>query len=219
MKIVVDWFRIGLDSNFHGLEEYARILEDQIERLTNAERLRIKRASHADEAEWQIAWDEHRWLFEMVLPRTLRYSCIVSLFTTLETAMNSLCQELRSRKGLRLSVRELKAEPFERTSIYIKKVAGIDIPDHPFTVALQSLNKVRNCIVHTGGNLEEYSDPKGIKQHVGKLEGLSVSHDGYIEVSKGTCQELVQSAYKWIDCLCEACGLGRKNPDVGRGSP
>ena len=194
MKIVVDWFWIGLDSNFHGLQEYARILEDQIERLTNAERQRIRRTSYADEAEWQIARDEHRWLFEMVLPRTLRYSCIVSLFTTLETAMNSLCQELRSRKGLRLSVRELKAEPFEKTLIYIKKVAGIDIPDHPFTVTLQSLNKVRNCIVHTGGNVEEHSDPKGIKQHVGKLEGLSVSHNGYIEVSKGTCQELVQSA-------------------------
>lgn len=121
MKIQIDWLKLEIDLKFDGLADYARILEDQIERLTNAEKLRLRRTTFSDEVEWQIAHDEHRWLFKNTFPRLLRQSCIVSLFTAVETSLSAICEALKSRRGLKLSARELKDEPISAvTNLYQK---------------------------------------------------------------------------------------------------
>ena len=205
MKIMVDWLKLEVDLKFEGLADYARILEDQIERLTNAEKLRLRRTIFSDEAEWQIAHAEHQWLFEGTLPRLLRQSCIVSLFTAIETSLSAICEALKSRKSLKLSARELKDEPIRRTQTYIRKVADIDLADHAFTGRLKDLSKVRNWIVHSAGQAESSEEAK---ETVNRLEGIRIGHDGYIEIDKGVCFRLIQEAHEWVEHLRLSAGLG-----------
>ncbi len=206
MKIQIDWLKLEVDLKFNGLADYARILEDQIERLTNAEELRLRRTTFSDEAEWQIAHDEHQWLFENTLPRLLRQSCIVSLFTAIETSLSAICEALKSRRSLKLSARELKDEPIVRTQTYIRKIAGIDLADHVFAGRLRDLSKLRNWIVHSAGQVE--SSNKEVKEIIDHLEGITIGHDGYIEIEKGLCFRLIREAHEWVENLRLSAGLG-----------
>lgn len=172
--------------------------------------MRLRRSTFLDEADWQIAQDEHRWLFENVLPRILRQSCIVSLFTAIETSLGAICEALKSRRNLKLSARELKDEPIARTLSYVRKVAGIELPDHVFTERLTDLNKIRNCIVHSAGQLE---GSKEAKDAVSRLEGITIGHDGYVEIEKDVCLALIREAHEWVEHIRVSAGLGlEENP-------
>jgi len=140
----VDRFLMDVSSTFHGLVQYARILEDQVKRLTHAEALRIKRSGYADTDEWSDAWYEHRWLFEETLPRALRYSCMVSLFTALEQILKAICERLRDRSASRLSFDDLSGNILRQTFAYLEKVLAVDIPDDGFKSHLFDLYKLRN---------------------------------------------------------------------------
>jgi hypothetical protein len=94
VKIPVNFFRAEIDWAFDELATYARIMEDQIERLANADRLRLERTSFKDEAEEQLEGNEYRWTFEKVLPRTLRYSCVVSLLGVIEASLRKICEKI-----------------------------------------------------------------------------------------------------------------------------
>lgn len=107
-------------------------------------------------------------------------------------------------------MRELKAEQITRALLYIDKVAGIDIPDHLFTDRLKALGKVRNCLAHADGRLEDFNEPDTIKKIVKDMEGLSVSDDGYVDFEKGTCYSLIREAHEWVEYVLVSTGLDSK---------
>lgn len=84
VKISVNFYRAEIDWAFEELATYARIMEGQIEDLAKDVRFRLEWTSFRDEAEEQLERDEYRRTFKTVLPRTLRYSCVVSLLGVIE---------------------------------------------------------------------------------------------------------------------------------------
>ncbi len=126
--------------------------------------------------------------------------------------MNKLCDELQKRKELKLAVRNLKGNVLERTGMYIARVAGIDFPETPITLR-NNLNEIRNCIVHAGGYVEGSKKPETLRQIVNRTTGLSISDDGYLDISKETCASLFVDVCKWVDTVLDATGIG-PNPKI-----
>ena len=214
VRIDINLFRLDVSIIFHALGEYVRTIEDQIEKLSTDECKRIQKTLYEDDSERDMELQNHEYLFSEVLPRSFRYSCIVSLFSSLEVTMNKLCDELRKRKELKLSVQDLKGNVLERTEKYIARVAQINFPKTQITY-LNDLNKIRNCIVHAGGYVEGSKNSKELLQIVKKTKGLSISDDGYLDISKETCTFLFVGVCKWVDTVLDAAGIGPKPKIAG----
>ena len=106
--IPVNFFRAEIEWTFEDLAEYARIMEDQITRLANAERIRLSRMSFCDESDESMNWDEYRWRFEGTIPRILRYSCIVSLLSAIEVSLDRICEKTCDYRKLSISYKKYK---------------------------------------------------------------------------------------------------------------
>jgi hypothetical protein len=199
--VKVDRFLIGIAFTFHGLVEYARILEDQVKRISHAEALRIKRTGYVESWESSDAWHEHRWLFEETLPRSLRYSCLVLLFTALEQILKEICEKLRQRSGSKLSFTNLKGNTLQQTLDYFEKVLDVKIPDDTFRSHLYKLYELRNCIVHAGGKVEPSKEAPKLKGIINQLEGFELSRDGYLEIKNGACGRELKDTRRWVENL------------------
>lgn len=211
--VKVDRFLIGIAFTFHGLIEYARILEDQVKRITHAEALRIKRTAYV-ESELSDAWYEHAWLFEETLPRALRYSCLVLLFTALETILKEICEKLRERSGSKLSFTDLKGNTLQQTLAYFEKVLDVKIADDTFRSHLNKLYELRNCIVHAGGKVERSKEAPKLKSIINRLEGFELSRDGYLEIKNGTCGRELNDTKRWVENLWQTASASVPIPSA-----
>ena len=142
VRIDIDLFRLDVSIIFHALREYIHTIEDQIEQLSTDGYERIQATLYENDSERDMELQNHEYLFSEVVPRSFRYSCIVTLFSSIEVTMNKLCDELRNRKELKLSVRDLKGNVLDRTEKYIARVAEINFPKTPDTL-LKDLNGKR----------------------------------------------------------------------------
>ena len=214
VKISANFFRAEINWAFDELATYARIMEDQIERLANADRLRLERTSFRDEAEEQLEGDEYRRTFKTVLPRTLRYSCVVSLLGVIEASLRKICEKIyqynelpvKPRKYEEMKRKNRKDQSFLDIRLsYIRDVAKIRIPPHSFTASLNDLKKVRDRIVHAEGRAEGRNGLDRLAKIVSGLKGFTVMYE-YIEIEKGICESLSRQAGDWMDHLMNACG-------------
>jgi hypothetical protein len=209
-------YRVDLDVAFHELAEYARIMEDQIERLANADRLRLKRTPLEDEVEWEVAIAEHRRLFQTVLSRTFVYSCVVALFTLTETSLKYLCELLWKRDALRDSPQKYYEKEWSKDQSfvefwlkYIKTEAKLD-SSHPFVVKIKNLNKIRNQITHSDGKVGNDQEHEKLKAAMKDWEGFAIGHRE-IKISKGACPLAIQQTHEWLDHLFTTCGYAKSN--------
>lgn len=106
--IPVNLFRAEIEWTFEDLAEYARIMEDQITRLANAERIRLSRMSFCDEADESLYWEEYQWRFESTIPRILRYSCITSLLSVIEVSRDRIFEKTCEYRKLSTSYKRYK---------------------------------------------------------------------------------------------------------------
>lgn len=97
------------------------------------------------------------WIYlqelEFVHMRMHRYSAILALYSYLESSLQKLCFTYEEKFQCPISVTELSGDGVERCTKYIKKVAGINCksPNHIWE-SVETLNKVRNCIMHGAGD-------------------------------------------------------------------
>jgi hypothetical protein len=92
-----------------------------------------------------------------------------------------------------------------RSLTYIRKIAGIDLAEHVFTGRLKYWSKLRNWIVHSAGQIE--ASKKEVKETIDRLDGITIGHDGYIEIEKGVCFRLIRETHEWIEHLRLSAGL------------
>jgi hypothetical protein len=214
VKIPANFFRAEINWAFDDLATYARIMEDQIEGLVKDVRFRLEWTSFGDEAEEQLEWDEYRRTFKTVLPRTLRYSCVVSLLGVIEASLRNICEKLYEKNKLSIKPRKYKEKEREigkgrslldiRLS-YIQDEAKVRVPAHSFTASLYNLKKVRNRIVHAEGRAEGRKDLDKLTRDIGELKGFTVMGE-YIEIKKGACESLTRQAGDWMNHIMDACG-------------
>src|SRR6266851_1605133 len=153
--------------------------------------------------------------FEQTLPRSLRYSWIVLLLTTIETTLLRMCRGLQKNKVLTLSVSDLAGRPPDKMLKYLTRVGGIALPDHKFQKILGHLVNVRHCIAHAAGNVELAKNPTAVREAVRQLSGFSVGLDRYVEIDKGVCERLIEEASDWEQTIPTSPVLPSGSSDDG----
>ncbi|MDO8335614.1 MAG: hypothetical protein Q7T74_02410 [Candidatus Saccharibacteria bacterium] len=149
-----------------------------------------------EDTTWYYADELYR--IDRVFRRSFRYSALVTIHALLETSMNSMCMFLQKKHNIGVGLQDIKGEGIERARLYLSKVCGIKFPEtsHEWQ-ELQKLNQVRNCIVHTNGDISLVISPKKLKMIVQNTHGLEIEAERYLIIDNS----YLTAAISWLRSL------------------
>lgn len=91
-----------------------------------------------------------------------------------ESMLDQICNNIEIAEDYKLTLKDIKGNGIQRSSLYLKKVANVRKPfETPSWRALQDFNKIRNLFVHADGVFDtSNNDALTLSK---KYEGLSFS--------------------------------------------
>jgi hypothetical protein len=141
--------------------------------------------------------------FDINLSRSIRYSAIIALATSVEWVAKFLEKRLTSKlppkpKGANESIHILRT---------LFRLADCDLVHNLET--LEKIIKIRNCIAHAMGSVENYEHGEEIAGIVRTLKGFGISDkhfiNGTIDIEKGAVEAIIQETQVWILDFIEEC--------------
>jgi len=204
-SIWITWF-------IDGLEKYLSVTEAQMEEAQRLECQTLRLQGPASEDEEGI--DEFRReiaslnnLYELNLIPATRYSFVVLLHILLETQLRVFCADLQIQRGLpKISVKDFRGSAVEQAELFLSKLAGVRPQDFPEWEQLRTLQKVRACVVHTYGRVDESRDENFLRELTKKGVGLSIGYEGRISVNKVFCEQQLINLRNLFQQLFTAVG-------------
>lgn len=142
------------------------------------------------------------YIIEEVHVGLYRRSTLVSVYSFLENSLNTLCRHLYKRHGYPIEVSDLRGEGITRAKSYLEKLAGID-----FSLlncewsTISSFNKIRNCIVHSEGNIKASKSATQLENIVNANSGLNLRDERYIKIDREYIDSVITTIEKFMDKL------------------
>ena len=141
------------------LETHIELIEDQITRGEAAAERQFRdkwqELNCDDEAEWDLLRQEWDYQVNFVLPRVLRVPFLVTLFTVYEAAVTEIASLVQEKKGIQISIDDLKGGLLDRAKKYYGSVLEIQLSQgNQHWQRISLLIDLRNSIAHTNGRLD-----------------------------------------------------------------
>jgi len=175
MRWKLDWFAYEVSRALELHMEYMAKMEEQ---LADAQRKASDKLRSAG-LDWEEFGTEEQVYEDVYLrefPKDLRYSFVVLICILLETRLTAACDEIQSRKHLALKANEFRGDAFDQAKRFLKKVAGLDLKDGTWE-AIDFLKTVRNCIVHSAGDVSRSRDAAKLEQANERWPGFKIDDD------------------------------------------
>ena len=182
MKITLDFRLLEVSTELSTLEEHLELIEDQIERgqgqAWSRRKAKMLDLEPDDEAEWSLLQQEYYYQVNFVHPRVLRNPFLVSLFAVYESAVTEIAKLIQQKKGLALSIDDLKGDLLKRSKKYYEHVLQFQLSlGNENWQRVMLLSDLRNAIAHTNGRLDMVSKrtrerilkSKGVREELGCL--------------------------------------------------
>lgn len=133
---------------------------------------------------------------------TYRKSTLVSIYSFLENTMRSLCEYIYEVNEYPIKLDDLKGDGIQRSKEYLEKMAKIKFDSINSSWSnLQNLNALRNCIVHTEGDIKNFKRSQKLKNIVENNDYLSLERDRDIVIEREFIDETINEVEKLIDYL------------------
>ena len=147
-----------IDSELDTLGQYVRIMRSALNEQQRLFDEQIKKQKHRmspqefnQYCDWQV--DQYSELNE-IFPQIMRESTFVALMSKLEHDMVALCRLIGSNWNVSAQYRKLRRQTtFESVRSYIKNQTGIDVGAQRRWKSVNTLNAIRNAIVHNDGRV------------------------------------------------------------------
>ena len=182
MKITLDFRLLEVSTELSTLEEHLELIEDQIERgqgqASSRRKAKMLDLEPDDEAEWSLLQQEYYYQVNFVHPRVLRNPFLVSLFAVYESAVTEIAKLIQQKKGLAISIDDLKGDLLKRSKKYYEHVLQFQLSlGNENWQRVMLLSDLRNAIAHTNGRLDMVSKrtrerilkSKGVREELGCL--------------------------------------------------
>lgn len=147
-----------------------------------------------------------------IFPRILRYSLFITAMSNLEGDIVSLC---RGSKQLFLILEDFNVKApnvINRGIDYLKKHVGITTDKYMHYIDLtENYKRVRNCIVHSEGDVSERDDEPLLRKFISEIPTLAIDrynriiiHEGFVNNSIHSTQlllnRILDSIKEKVDC-------------------
>ena len=137
------------------------------------------KADNWDYSDYDCSMQEIEGAYDHTMPEILARSFIVYLHSTIEYNLAQVAADVRQRHNLALKHNEITGSAIERTRLYLTKVAQIGVTDLMGWNYLRDIAKVRDVVVHRGGELgSDAADRKSLRE-------LSLRANGLVKASNG----------------------------------
>ncbi len=135
-----------------------------------------------------------RWYFESqkleyFFPVTLNYAFLIMVFVTIETHLMKTCDLLYETRKLPLRAKELAGRGLDRYMNYLSKLASVSRDCISIWPQISNLTKLRNCVVHTAGYIDNSKDEKTIRAMVKDMSYLSKEDKERLALSTNTQEQ------------------------------
>lgn len=138
---------------------------------------------------------DHAFAHEEEIPRILRYSHVIAIYSLYERQLALLCSEVAKRRNhLSLMPEDLRGYPYAGSyRIFLTKVvdSGISVWDR-----LDGVRLVRNCIAHGDGFIDGLERGKSkLRDLVSHSKGLSETGDGRLQIDPEFVDEAFDAVF------------------------
>ncbi len=229
MKIDTAWFGMLAKSAFTSLAEYYEKSESLLEsakkgNLTeiNEEIKKMAKDSTMNddqiEGEWSIMVQVHEATYNMLFPNFFKYSFIVLAHAILEDHLHRLCIAIHDAKGIAEAPQVPKQNIIKSYRKCINEL-GVSVQPHLWE-SMQDLQPIRNCIVHSSGDVSRSSHQSAISKIEAKNVGIQISRkperdgmtplylqDNMIMVDSKYCSSLAHDMRTLIEAICKVANL------------
>jgi hypothetical protein len=206
-----DRFACETDTEIRMLGRYIHAVEVGVERIKEEEaaELKIRRETGGvglmeiigPEIDHMIAHGEE-------IPRILKYTQIIALYSFLETRLGLLCEEVNRRNPeLNWSPKDLAGNMSIRSfQIFLSKAVDARISVWP---TLNTLRLVRNCVVHGNGWIDRMErECSKLRALISSTDGLD-EEEGRIVVSEAFVETVYLATYTLFKEGFHNLGFGR----------
>lgn len=199
-----------------GLADYLSAMEAQLARLKDEQSAQLKKDLESIPDSWSeidqysfVQWREDQYTqFERLFPESFRYSFVVLLWLVIEDELKRVCIEIQRRKGL-APQKWQGNRVVEQCKTILKEISGITDKDIAHWSDICNLQKIRDCVVHTSGLIEESRDRKyliELVRKVGKEIGLQIEYDR-LTVGPQYCKLATQNTIEFFTAIFDGVGI------------
>ncbi len=170
--------------------------------LSNSYDEAIKGSSEDEIREVGDYFSEDYYMIEEIHVGMYRKSTLVSVYSFLENSMNGLCRHLSSRHNYPVKLNDLRGEGIVRAKDYLEKLAQIDFAAiNGEWSHLMDLNKIRNCIVHSEGDIKASKNSSKLENIVAYNTSLSLRNERNIKIEREYIDIIINKVEEFIDNL------------------
>lgn len=141
------------------------------------------------------------------LPKKLRYSIVIHLFTTIETQGLIMCGEIAEIVPSGLTPSDLKGSRLDRIRVYLDKGCGVFPAVAAEWERIHWIEKLRHIVVHEAGEVPMGAQGKFYVQLEKRGIGLTIDNARQIYLSRALCSELIEATADWFTAVYTAAGL------------
>ncbi len=186
---------IGLFEQYLAVME--KFLEAETQKHTESLKDLIARGdiNYDEETGPDSNYDSHMLDLLSAFKDQLRKSFFVGVFSFLESELLSECHHRKTQhKDILLSLNDLAGQnSVDKAVTYLTKVLRLDNPSKfPEWNEIQNYKKLRNCIVHAQGRVDQMkseSDSRTLKGYIDQKKTLSLTLGEEVRLDKGFCEE------------------------------
>ena len=131
------------------------------------------------------------WMYDEIaqvrdsFPQLLRSTTLIALYSLLEHRLFEICEILRKEDKLSLGPNDLKGAGVEQARAFIQRACGRSFPDQSAEwQTIQNVRKVRNCLVHNGGVVENGEKGDHTRKAIEALGGATLNEKGEIFIDE-----------------------------------
>jgi hypothetical protein len=184
--------------------QFHKEVEDSWKKKYETFEMEVKKkvADHPDREEdiWEdYSWDLHE--YQSIFPGMHRKSLLITMLNLMEHDFNELCKIITISTDQKLKLKDINGRGVNRALDYLKKVVEFDLnkvrekwPD------LQEIIKLRNKIVHSGGQLDENPNDH-LNWYVNDNEFLRGSPGAEVLLEEGFIDQAIENARAFFDEL------------------
>lgn len=142
------------------------------------------------------------YIIEKIYIAMYRKSTLASIYSFLEVSMNRICTHLNSKHDYPVDINDLKDNGIVRAKNYLEKLAKVNFNKlNGEWSDLRDFNKIRNCIIHSEGNIKNSRNETKLKNIINNTQSLSLYEERNIEIDREYIDFIIDRIEKFLEKL------------------
>jgi|GEM_PF-4374201 hypothetical protein len=135
--------------------------------------------------------------FQIEQPSRINYAHMVFLFSILERRIRALVKLTIELKNITKELSDYKGSFLDRVKKFLKENLDIDISTNNAWTNIMTFQKVRDCIIHCGANINESRDHLFLK-HLADKNIIELNNNGYMRIGNDFCIGMQSATIEFV---------------------